>query len=211
MKLETQRIVRHILKQCKKYKVTANLTRENSVEASPGVRCSGYFDDETLVLACALGKPEDDWLRILIHEFCHVEQWVEQCKAWTDYDFARQDENGMSIDDWLDGTIEATHEQLWPMCIASMNVEADCEKRVVQKCKDYNLDIDVEEYIQRANAYVYYYHIVLKKRAWYKTGREPYTLREVWSKMPKTFPENHDVLPPGLEDAFEPCFQTEAA
>ena len=36
-------------------------------------RCSGYFDDTNKFMAVAMGKK--NWLQIMLHEYCHFEQW----------------------------------------------------------------------------------------------------------------------------------------
>ncbi len=66
-------------------------------------------------------------------------------------------------------------------------MEFDCEKRTVAKIKKYNLPIDIKDYIQKANAYVWFYTAVLNKRQWDGTKSDSIYIKEIFSICPKTF------------------------
>ena len=74
------------------------LSPEKGVQFSEGgIMCNGYFDDITSTLACALGKDVSQWLVILLHESCHMDQWIEKVPEWTE-------NAGMdNIEKWLGG------------------------------------------------------------------------------------------------------------
>jgi hypothetical protein len=74
-------------------------------------------------------------------------------------------------------------------------VELDCEKRAVENIKKFGLPCDIDDYIQKANAYVYFYQFVLKRRKWYSPGKAPYEIPEVYSKMPTKFLNRYDRMP----------------
>ena len=83
----------------KEHSVKLVLSPDTGVQFSEGgFICNGYFDGDTRTLACALGKDVSQWLIILLHESCHMDQWVESVPAWT------ENESGMeNIDKWLAG------------------------------------------------------------------------------------------------------------
>lgn len=174
---------------------------------SPDMMVSGYFVDRPRVeLAVAQGKPTDEWLSILVHEKCHMDQWIEQSSAWTEV-FVNDKEAVDWIDLWIKG------EDTLPLPIEDLiararTVELDCEYRAVLDMRKHNLPLNIEEYIQKANSYVYYYNHMLKNRQWYGDVA-PYEKVEVWSKAPKTLDRNLTETPVELAEAFEQYFPKE--
>ncbi len=176
------------------------LSPEKGVEyVGGGFICNGYFDSDGKTLACALGKDVSQWLIILLHESCHMDQWLDQVPAWT--------ENlGMeNIDKWLGGDDNVDMNLIDEEIRTSMLVELDCEKRTVEKIKKYNLDsiINIDEYIQKSNAYILFYLWLRKNRRWYTIGKEPYNQAIVVSSMPKTFNIDYTTLDPNIEKVFD--------
>jgi len=79
---------------------------ETEQVAYPGtgnMMVSGYFDDKIgPTLACAIGKPEKDWYEILVHESCHMDQWIEKDPLWTNQ-YANGIDCDKGMDEWLGG------------------------------------------------------------------------------------------------------------
>jgi hypothetical protein len=176
------------------------LSPEKGVQFSEGgILCNGYFDDITSTLACALGKDVSQWLVILLHESCHMDQWVEKVPEWT--------ENvGMdNIEKWLNGDDSVNMNNIDNEIRTSIIVEVDCEKRTVEKIKKYGLDsiINIDEYIQKSNAYVLFYLWMRNNRKWYIIGKEPYNIPDVVSVMPKTFDIDYTILNPKIEKKYD--------
>lgn len=176
------------------------LSPEKGVQFSEGgILCNGYFDDITSTLACALGKDVSQWLVILLHESCHMDQWVEKVPEWT--------ENvGMdNIEKWLNGDDSVNMNNIDNEIRTSIIVEVDCEKRTVEKIKKYGLDsiINIDEYIQKSNAYVLFYLWMRKNRKWYTIGKEPYNIPDVVNVMPKTFDIDYTILDPNIEKEYD--------
>lgn len=167
-------------------------------------KVSGYFIDRPRIeLGVATGKPVSDWLPILVHESCHMDQWVEKATAWTEA-FWDGRETVEYIDEWISGRDDL------PLSIdelirRSREVELDCERRAADKIRAFDLPIDAEDYTQRAISYVYFYNHMLKTRAWYESERAPYQLEEVWSAAPKQFTDEGDT-PPALAAAFDAAY-----
>jgi hypothetical protein len=176
------------------------LSPEKGVQFSEGgILCNGYFDDITSTLACALGKDVSQWLVILLHESCHMDQWVEKVPEWT--------ENvGMdNIEKWLNGDDTVNMNNIDNEIKTSIIVEVDCEKRTVEKIKKYGLDsiINIDEYIQKSNAYVLFYLWMRKNRKWYTIGKEPYNITDIVNVMPKTFDINYTILDSNIEKTYD--------
>lgn len=146
---------------------------------------SGYFDPETPEFCVATEVPT--WFGTFIHEFCHFEQWLENCPSWQncyiDDSIAADD----LIDLWLNNKIELNNKQLDKYIHLTRQNEEDCEKRAVRKIIDRGLSINSEQYIQKANSYLYFYTVVQRHRKWCKKGRAPYNNEDIVKLMPTKF------------------------
>ena len=122
-------------------------TPQVSYPGSGNIKCSGYFDDApNPIIACALDKPTEDWLEILIHETCHMDQWIENIELWNNI---KKDGIDCSVcmDDWLNGK-DFTKEEYTHFIRTMQLVEIDCEKRSVDKIIHLDIPIDIEGYIK---------------------------------------------------------------
>jgi hypothetical protein len=171
------KLISDIVLKCLKHKISFKLISKPFVEAN-NIKCSGYFDEEDLELTVATDKKENDWLIILIHESCHLDQYTQKTPIWT------QGEDGIGvIDEWLEGK-EYKPQQLEKSFIDTIKLEIDCEKRSVKKIKKYNLPIDTDLYIQKANAYLISYWATYRDRKW---SPFPYNNPAIYKNMPKRF------------------------
>ncbi len=170
--------------ECKKYGIEFYQGRGKTVLFRDNVRSNGYFADGNESdgykprLAIATNG---NMLDVLVHEYCHMQQCLEQAPVWLDLignDFIWR---------WVGGEDGFTEEQLDNSFLAAYNLELDCEIRSIQKHQEWQTGLNEEEYIQKANAYTLFYIFMRENRVWYQSGREPYTLKEVWSRMPTTF------------------------
>jgi len=183
----------HVSLVTKIHGVNLDIAKSRFVECG-GSRCNGFFvENPKPILAVASKQPMNKWLPILAHEYSHMTQWVEKSPVWTE-NFVGGFETMEIIDLWIAGKIELSKEQLDDYISKARNVELDCEKRTVNIIKLFGLPIKIEEYIQKANAYVFFYKIIKNTRSWYKIGKEPYNIRSVWRWMPKDFNNNYDWL-----------------
>jgi hypothetical protein len=161
--------------------------------------CNGYFDGDNRVLACAMGKDISYWLIILLHESSHMDQFLENDPNWT---------NNIGLvqtDKWLEGSDDVDLDIISEEIRTSINIEIDCERRTIQKIKNWSLEgiIDLEEYIQKSNAYILFYLWMKKRRSWYTIGKEPYNIPEIVSTMPKTLNIDYTQLDPKIEEVFD--------
>src|SRR5688572_14536815 len=92
----TKQFIKELKKSCKKHDVRLLLSKKSVLEYEPGFYESGFFQEEPeRILAVALGHP--DWFEVLIHESCHMDQWLEKSSVW---------KNSLScipLDKWLKG------------------------------------------------------------------------------------------------------------
>lgn len=163
---------------CKENGIRLYLPKSKSIKCG-SFAVSGYFDDITKVLACAMNR--EDSVATLIHESCHLDQYIENTELW------RKLERSADLDSWLLGkdieNVESTLSFL-------RQLELDCEKRSVKKYKKYGIKFNKCEYIQKANAYVQLYNFLKYSRKWPKKGKSPYMIKQIWESMPIKFMTN---------------------
>ncbi len=80
------------------------------------------------------------------------------------------------------------------------NLELDCEKRSVEKILKYNLPIDIKEYIQKANCYVFFYNHMKKTRQWVEGDLYKQGILEV---IDTKWYESYDETPRKIEAMFK--------
>lgn len=198
-----QRCIEDIEKVAEAHNITIKLPNTSNIvyDSSGNVKVSGYFDGEVKELACAVGKPESEWIPIFLHEACHMFQFIENCKAWSDTELDKYHESYGTMDSFFQGWY-IPKGLLRRAFKAAFNCELDCEKRTVELIKQYNLEIDLEEYIQKANSYIWGYQLMYKYRQWYVDGKSPYSVEAVWKAMPKHFNVDYDNMPPEIENLY---------
>jgi hypothetical protein len=69
----------------------------------------------------------------------------------------------------------------------SLKLEIDCEKRAVEKIKKHKLSLDIDNYIRRANVYMFSWRYFLDLRCWYHPYYKPYENDELVAIMPTKF------------------------
>lgn len=164
--------------------VQIQLINQPHVYCNDETSCAGYFIDSPIpTLSVACDKPKDSWFQTLIHESCHMDQWIENSPYWTNAKVLGIEAVGI-IELWVQRYIEMHEMQKWHIIRLARNLELDCERRAVRKIRNLVLPVDIEAYARGANAYVLYYNTIGEERAWYKPGKAPYELAEVLSLMP---------------------------
>jgi hypothetical protein len=106
-----------------------------------------------------MGVSEAHWVGILLHEYGHLTQWAENCKAWQALD------SSAGMWDWIGGksirnpatAVEITQE-----------VEADCERRTYRLIREIGAPLDLDEYCRQANAYIHFHNVIKDHRKWTK-------------------------------------------
>jgi hypothetical protein len=190
------RFVKWIKSQCKKYGVKHSLRNVKYLKLSGNIRCSGYFDDTTdkkPTLVVSMNRK--DWIEILVHEYCHLTQWSEGIDLW-----GKAGESLAVIEEWLGGN--EVKDIDYHLGIAR-DLELDNEKRSVELMKRWGLDVDIDNYIRKANAYIQFYNYMGKTRRWSNPKNAPYGNQNVVKEMPTTFQMNYKKMSKRLVKLFE--------
>lgn len=191
-----------IIKACCDNKVRLQTPLEKYVYYDSPIGSNGFFIDEpTPILAVALDQPQEQWYTIICHEYSHMCQWLDDDPLYWNFD-----DDG-NLDDWLCKKVEYNENQLNKIVQNYILLELDAEERTVAFMEKMNVDINIQEYIQKANSYILFYHIVKRDRNFYTNRKEPYALKNVWKKMPISF-DDVDYLEPlsyEIESMFDEC------
>jgi hypothetical protein len=146
----------------KKMKFKLVLTIDNLFVGKSSV--SGYFDEVDKVIKISI--LDEDFLEVLVHEFCHFLQFSEGDPKYT-----RLFLNGENMLDelwsWLDGYGEMETKRKNLIFNSVIEMERDCEKRTIELIKKYSLPIDLDNYKNNAIMYLYYYTYAKKFRTWF--------------------------------------------
>lgn len=156
-----------------------------------GEPCGGYFDYESKEIRFA--SKHKTWFEILIHEYAHFIQHINQTRAWKHH---MKYEN-YDLFAWLRGEIELSDNLLKKIINAFQKMELECEKITVSLIKDYKLPVNINNYIKDANSYILFYAYMRKHKTWYKTA--PYTTKIV-NIMPSTWLKDYSKMPPLYEE-----------
>jgi hypothetical protein len=185
--------IEYVKGECKKYGVKCKLRPTKYVKMDGNVKCSGWFDEEVPELVVAMNRP--DWIEILAHEYGHLTQWRENAPIWKE-----AVKSLPKVWGWLDGTNVRNIEKHIGV---SRDLELDNEKRAVKIIKKFELKVDLEHYVKKANAYVQFYNWMLKTRKWSKPNNSPYKNKNLVEAMSSKFNMKYDTLTPKLEKIFK--------
>lgn len=194
------KLLEDTLKLASKNNITLKLVGKKKILAD-GAKCNGFFSDNPRELVVACGQPESEWIQTFIHESSHMDQFLEKSLVW-DTDITPNVDASDIFFEWLDG--KRKDMNLVKKCMKLLrNVELDCEKRTVKKIKKYKINIDIEAYIQKSNAYIFSYTYLLESRKWVQGI---YFVEDVIKHSPKKFlknPKDYDKIPKQLREAFD--------
>ena len=193
MNKNVQDFLQYVKSECKANDIKIDLRKRKYLVLSGNIKCSGYFDSENKVLVVATKR--EDWLPILVHEFGHFTQWMDDCKEWRNSGDSLGD-----VDAWLGGKeIKNIKRSLGK----SRDLELDNEKRSVAIIKAWGLPIDVKTYTQKANAYVQFYNWMFFTRRWCTPQNSPYKNPKIYGEMPTTFRMNYKQMSPKYKKIFQ--------
>lgn len=157
---------------------------------------SGYFSSEIPELAIATKrKNPNDWLLLMIHESCHMDQFLENKVAWDRTMYSYQ-----HFFDWIDGNNDLQEHEIQTAIDDVIATELDCERRSVEKIKRYGLPVDIEMYKKKANSYLYAIRFFGNCRRWLN---DIYSDNDVWTIAPVNFKKKYDKIPSKLLRAYE--------
>lgn len=193
MNKKAKDFIKYVKSECKKHGIKCDLRKTKYVKLSGNIKCSGYFDEDEPALVCSMNRP--DSLEILAHEFGHFTQWKDNIDVWK-----KSMVSMPLVDEWLEGKEVPNIKKHLATC---RNLELDNEKRAVKIIKKFDLDIDIDRYIKKANAYVLFYNRLLATRKWATPKNSPYSNQRIIEKMPRYFMKDYSTLSKRIEKVFE--------
>lgn len=186
--------VDHVKAVCKKHKFKLQLRNVSYVKVSSNIKCGGFFDHMNKLLVVATKK--HSWLELLVHEYAHMTQWIEDCEAWKNASHVTDE-----VDRWLEGEDFDT-KFIHEIVDKVRDLELDNEKRSVELIKKFKLQVDLDRYVRKANGYVYFYTWIKESRRWSKPGNSPYSNETVISTMPNEFQQSYETIPNHIREVF---------
>jgi len=206
---ELVKFKKELAKKCKLHKIKLKLTHTPTIDCGtmPEIQVSGYFDPTLKELAVATDKDFNEWVEILIHESCHLDQYVEGIVLWKNTEQYGVDVYSL-LDLWLNKIIELKPKVLNNVIKTIIDLERDCDIRTVAKIKEYGLDkyIDIDRYIQKSNAYHLSYAAVKVVRKWNKPTKAAYQVEQVLTLFTKTFSTKYTVNTEQLKNLKKYCY-----
>jgi hypothetical protein len=198
-------LITEIALNCVKNGVTFTLSNEKKVklpEETEEFAASGFFEEGQKILVVGTKKPIKDWFPVLLHEYNHMVQWLEGKYAGAKYQEAHE-----MFWNWLDNGIDLSKEYLRDVIDLVRDIEEDCERRTWTMLKDNpELKISPDEYLKKANAYLYSYTLIRRKRQWYK--KPPYYVKEAIKVMPTKFMKDYNRVPKEFQNIIlKECFR----
>jgi len=190
--LSWKEFVNHVERQCKEHGVELELSDRSYLDLSDQIKCGGYFDSDIPKLACAKGNK--NFKELFVHEYCHMTQWLEKLPLWDE-----SIESINLIDRWIE---KKEIKNIKNHIRLAKELELDNEKRVVETIRKWKLDIDIEQYTKKANAYVLFYLYLQESRKWSVPGNSPYENKRILEHMSDKFDMNYNSLDPQLMKIF---------
>lgn len=188
-----------VKRSCKKHGVELMLAPSKTVVITDtfSTDCSGYFDDADKVLAVACGKPFEDWIEILIHEYAHMQQWIhdDRWDKWTSACLA--------LWMWLDNERIMNSSQLRKVIDDMIELERDCEIRALGLIERHKLPINKSRYKRKANLYLYSYRMMPEMKK-FPTGI--YENDNLVMMCPPRMMKNYSKVPQPLADMIRKIY-----
>lgn len=171
------------------------LNKEEVLAPDENLPCPGYFSDEYKELCVAMKGKEAEWLSTLVHESCHMDQYLENQFLWKKCEPAYD-----IFSDWLLNKAEPPDDILRESIQDIIRLELDCEKRSIKKIKEYDLNLDIPTYIQSANINLYAYLFFYETKSW---CNDIFERRSVSKLAPKGFRRKYDKIPVRFHRALQ--------
>ena len=178
-------------KRCEKNRITLLLGSGKALNARG--RCGGYFSEQERVLAVAIGGKIGDIISCVLHEECHMSQFLNKKSIWYKKGILT---GHCRFFRYLDGD---KIYKIKEAAFAAMELEADCERRAIKLAKKWPKYINMDRYIAKANSYILSYHWMLENRRWMK--KSPYN-RRIIIHSPIKLLRCYEKVPSKLSLAF---------
>jgi hypothetical protein len=151
------------------------------IDTGDNAPSSGYFSEENKELVACLKSAS--FIEILAHEYCHFRQTIEDKSLWESSEICYN-----NIFEWLDGKKIMNIDKNIDGCIA---LELDCEKRAYNLLKKWGFE--TENYIRKANAYIYFWKYLRLTRKWCHPFNSPSQNDNILYNMPDQFQKDYTL------------------
>lgn len=184
-----------VKEECDKYNVRFKAVNAQSMEG-----CAGHFLDYdkpnkyVAELVICVNKSVEEWLPVLVHEYCHFLQWKNDVKVWRDLSYPENIDSCSEIWHWIDhphSQVDKIEEHLRNVRVMELN----CERRTVSLITKMGLDIDLEVYKRKAFSYINLYNSMAITRKWPRRGYMPYSIKEIWERCPASLNGSFEKAP----------------
>lgn len=163
-------------------------------------------DEQPIIRVSTVGRPVAEWLYNLIHETCHMDQWMNDDKTWID---CTERFDGVDSADlanlWIAGKIELNPVQREEVFNAIYLNELDAERRAMHKLWELGISeyYDTKRLAQECWAYVNEYLVARDSRCWLPSGSRPYEVPVIVDAQPTSIGAKNGDLRPYFEHYFE--------
>ena len=93
--------LQHVKRECRRYKINLVLTEDECFHSN-GQSYGGYFTHVARELGVTHLNSEHLFISILVHEFSHMEQWIDEDPTYTQH-LRGGHESSTIMDNWLNG------------------------------------------------------------------------------------------------------------
>lgn len=163
--LPVKQFLNDLINQCLKHNVTLRLENKHQIAYGKGIKVGGYFSENEGNLIIAIGTKNvlNNWLETLVHESCHLDQYLE----------IKNFKNALihfnNIDLWLSGK-RFKKEDIKKSFKVVKKYELDCELRTIEKIEKYKLPINLDVYKQGVNVHIHFYNWLEINKKWPKNS-----------------------------------------
>jgi hypothetical protein len=192
-----ENFIKYVVSECKKHGVKVKEYKRGYIKLTDNIKCAGFFDDNTKPPTLAYAKGREDYLELLVHEFCHMTQWLDKIELWGKASVSLE-----KMWEWL-GNKDKKIVGIRSHIDIARDLELDNEKRSVEMIKKWNLPIDVPTYTKKANAYVLFYNHLKTSRNWSVPGNSPYGNKRILDSMSDKFDMDYDKLSDEIKKMFK--------
>lgn len=200
-------LVEFMENECKKNGFVIKKIPSTTVEIN-GVECSAYFCAQERELVAA--KHSVNFFENLLHEFCHLRQFLSQTQAWKNSHFAHTDSSAI-IEDFIINERHVSSEELKKAINSTIELEWECENMAISYLNiltDYPKE-RIPTYKINAFVYMRFYRAVEHFGCWYKKGKDFMSkgIHYKYAESVKNMPNYNDPITQEEIDVMKECFE----
>ena len=206
-RISKQEMIDFIETECKKNNFTIQTPSDATVDTN-GVECSAYFCAEEKKLVAA--RNSVNFFENLLHEFCHLRQFLNQTKAWKESHFAHTDSSAI-IEDFITKERHVSTEELKMAIDSTIELEWECENMAMSYLSiltDYPKE-RIPTYKINAFIYMRFYRAVEHFGCWYKNNKDFMSqgIHYKYAELVKNMPNYNNPITQEEIDVMRECFE----